>query len=222
MGKQWQQPGPRNKAVRQPGKDWQGARAWQGGHAWNANWTEWPRGGASSAKAWKKEADDPDVAISKYLSAVLRHNAVELKLDMRKDGYVKAKEVLELPFLQEKGVDEQELTRLVESNAKKRFGLSHIDGELYIRAHQGHSLQQVQDVDLLEEITTFEEEDVLCHGTFWEPWQRIQEDACLRTMGRNHIHLVSKDLTREEFRNTVISGARGEFDVIVFIVRLSA
>ena len=34
-----------------PVEDWQGARAWQGGHAWNANWTEWPRGGASSAKA---------------------------------------------------------------------------------------------------------------------------------------------------------------------------
>ena len=32
----------------------------------------------AAPQAWKKEADDPDVAISKYLSAVLRHNAAGL------------------------------------------------------------------------------------------------------------------------------------------------
>mmetsp|Transcript_72741 Transcript_72741/g.120418 ORF Transcript_72741/g.120418 Transcript_72741/m.120418 type:complete len:90 (-) Transcript_72741:15-284(-) len=36
-------------------------------------------------------------------------------------------------------------------------------------------------------------------------------------MDRNHIHCVNVDLTQEENQQVVISGTRGEYDVVVFI-----
>jgi len=208
---------------------WKQAQAWPpapavpapaAGSAWpKTGWQPWPWPAPwpnAKAKAKKKEDEDPTVAISKYLSGVLRHNAVELGLEVREDGYVSVAKILELEYFKTKGLTEQNIRDLVEMNEKKRFGLKDLNDELHIRAHQGHSINHVQDTELLEEIPETEELQTLCHGTFSTKWDMIKEEG-LRTMGRNHIHLVSKDLSAEENRTSVISGTRGDFDTIVFV-----
>ena len=73
-----------------------------------------------SGEEAKKRDEDPDTMISKYLSGVLRHNAVELGLEVRHDGYVAVSQagrtcwrqhslqVLELEFFKSKGLGEEE------------------------------------------------------------------------------------------------------------------
>lgn len=204
-----------SKGVRQTWKDWSG-NAWpkSGWTPWQA--ANWPNAAKAKAKAKKKDDEDSDISTSKYLSCVLRHNAGKLGLEVREDGYISVAKILELEYFTAKGTTQQDICALVEKNEKKRFGIKEMNEELYIRAHQGHSINLVQDTELLEEIPDTENLTVLCHGTFAAKWERIKEEG-LRTMGRNHIHLVSKDLVEEENRTSVISGTRGDFDTIVFI-----
>lgn len=50
----------------------------------------------------RPRAGGRDVAISKCLSYILRHGAVELGLNMRSDGYVPLNEILEVPSVKSK------------------------------------------------------------------------------------------------------------------------
>ncbi|CAE8623676.1 unnamed protein product [Polarella glacialis] len=111
-----------------------------------------------------------------------------------------------------------EIKGLVDRNAKKRFGLCIPEGEeeLHIRAHQGHTICNVEDASLLREVTDATELPVLCHGTFSHLWPKIQTEG-LRAMKRNHIHCVAVDLADPVNQGRVLSGTRGESDVIVYI-----
>lgn len=171
----------------------------------------------SGAKSGTKRKPD-DVSIGRYLCSVLRHKAVELGLNMRPDGYIKLSEVLAIDYFAGHGITEADVERLVANNTKQRYGLDVPEGEdeVHIRAHQGHTMSEVNDEALLQEVTSAEELPVLCHGTFSHLWPTIQVEG-LRTMGRNHIHCVAVDLTAEEHRGVVLSGTRGECDVVVFI-----
>lgn len=74
-----------------------------------------------------------DVGISKTLSWILRHGAVELKLNLRQDGYVPLSEILDFHRIKCKIYDPQvnkylemhvtleDIERIVENNDKKRF-----------------------------------------------------------------------------------------------------
>ncbi|CAE8697983.1 unnamed protein product, partial [Polarella glacialis] len=159
-----------------------------------------------------------DESVSKFLSLVLRHNAVKLGLTVRPDGYVLLSEVLGLSWFEGRGVGEEEIKGLVDRNAKKRFGLCIPEGEeeLHIRAHQGHTICNVEDASLLREVTDATELPVLCHGTFSHLWPKIQTEG-LRAMKRNHIHCVAVDLADPVNQGRVLSGTRGESDVIVYI-----
>ena len=62
---------------------------------------------------------------------------------------------------------------LVEKNEKKRFGLKtdEITGKEMIRAHQGHS---IQDLDIeMREITDPKEFPTVLHGTYRKHWSSI-------------------------------------------------
>lgn len=157
-----------------------------------------------------------DEAVSRFMSRVLRHDARKFGLTVRADGYVLLTDLLNLEFLCSRHVLECDVTRIVESNAKRRFGICVPDGEeeLHIRAHQGHTIRSVRDEALLE-VVDASELPVLCHGTFSSSLPLIQQEG-IKTMGRNHIHLVCKDLTLER-NDDVISGTRGEFDTIVYV-----
>eukprot|EP00931_Biecheleriopsis_adriatica_P029089 TRINITY_DN17316_c0_g1_i1.p1 TRINITY_DN17316_c0_g1~~TRINITY_DN17316_c0_g1_i1.p1 ORF type:complete len:262 (-),score=48.44 TRINITY_DN17316_c0_g1_i1:62-823(-) len=189
----------------------------------NASWHGQWNGNRShvTQRDWKHSkkaagSEDKDKMVSKYLSCVLRHEAVKLNLTMRSDGYVPVDEVLALDFFTTRGLGYEDIKALVDRNEKQRFGLKEIDGENYVRAHQGHTLKLVQDENLLTEIRSHEELPVLCHGTYFDAWQQIQTEG-IRTMTRNHIHLKCADLSSEENMGTVMSGTRGEVEVIVYI-----
>jgi len=139
-------------------------------------------------------------------------------IPMRPDGYVLLSDILSLEWFQKENVTEDMIKNMVKNNAKQRFGLAVPEGETetHIRAHQGHSIQSVQDDALLEDITKPADLKVLCHGTFQESLPSIRKQG-LRSQGRNHIHCAALDLTHETYRTSVINGTRGECDAVIFI-----
>lgn len=100
--------------------------------------------GKGNRNAGKRREDDPDVKISKNLSWLLRHGAVEEKLNIGPDGYVRLDEVLAKDFYKQKKIDVSKIKQIVDSNDKKRFELKEeiVDSKptLFIRAAQGHSI----------------------------------------------------------------------------------
>merc|ERR1712217_313702 len=102
--------------------------------------------------------------------------------------------VLTLDFFVSNNVDEATIKQLVATDDKKRFGLDVPPGEheLHIRAHQGHSIREVADHQLLS-VASVEDLECLCHGTYQQVWETIKQEG-LKTMGRNHIHCVPMDL----------------------------
>ncbi len=67
----------------------------------------------------------------------------------------------------------EQILNIVENCSKKRFFIENFDGDLYIRANQGHSLKTV-DIDMVE-LTTSENFDICIHGTFYKAWELIKQ-----------------------------------------------
>ncbi|KAL2810424.1 KptA family-domain-containing protein [Aspergillus granulosus] len=109
-----------------------------------------------------------------------------------------------------------------------------------IRATQGHSIKTVEAEALLERLTLDDPDNLpetVVHGTFHSVWPLILESGGLRCMGRNHAHfatgpsLVSVlegidklsssgqvgDLKGKETATQVISGMRGDAQVLIYI-----
>lgn len=199
---------------------WQAGQGGQGGHrnGGNSGGAKWQRTARSAGAGEASSGMSIEEEVSRYLSRVLRHDAVSLGLSVRPDGYVRLSDLLSLEFFTSRGLDEADVQRLVASNTKQRFGIAVPTGqqELHIRAHQGHTLKSVADEALLAPVNSAEELEVLCHGTFQGSWDAILAEG-LKTMGRNHIHCVAVDLTAEENCGVFLSGARGECDTVIFI-----
>ncbi|XP_070026952.1 uncharacterized protein [Nicotiana sylvestris] len=75
--------------------------------------------------------------------------ASELNLNMRNDGYVKVQDLLKLNLktfanvpLRSHTVDD--VKEAVRNDNKQRFGLLEENGELLIRANQGHTVKVIQ------------------------------------------------------------------------------
>merc|ERR1719195_148324 len=102
-----------------------------------------PGAGADAASASRS------VAISKGMTLILRHTAPSLGIEMRPDGFCKASDVLAAKPLSEFNTTVDDLTSTVQNNAKKRFATAVFDGELFVRAVQGHSIEAVDDGALL-------------------------------------------------------------------------
>lgn len=170
------------------------------------------------------------VRTSKQLSYLLRHGAVKEGLQLRDDGYVRLRDILNRPYFRTNRIDENYIRRLVESNDKRRFELTEMrdeeaqtgEGEaeaehapsLFIRASQGHSLAVVDDEKLLRKL---EPESVsqyphVVHGTFLRFWEAIKRQG-LRSMTRNHVHFAPGYPDEAQ----VISGMRASCDVLIEI-----
>ena len=65
-----------------------------------------------------------DTRLSKLLSLVLRHKAVELGLPIAPDGYVPLADLLALPRFAAVGATEAAVRRVAEDNDKQRFSLA--------------------------------------------------------------------------------------------------
>jgi 2'-phosphotransferase len=112
---------------------------------------------------------------------------------MSRDGYVLIQDVVDL--LTAKHVPNISVQCIVdEAHAcpKRRFQLSPC-GEL-IRASQGHSIRDVDDVTMLVKITDGATVHGAVHGTSLDAWESIRVTG-LRCGRRNHIHIATTGCT---------------------------
>ncbi|GAV61132.1 PTS_2-RNA domain-containing protein [Cephalotus follicularis] len=156
-------------------------------------------------------------ALGRLLTRILRHMATELNLNMRSDGYVKVQDLLKLNMktfanvpLRSHTVDD--IKEAVRKDNKQRFSLLDENGELHIRANQGHTLMTVESESLLKPILLPEEVQVCVHGTYRTNLESILESG-LRRMRRLHVHFSCGLPTDGE----VISGMRRNINVLIFL-----
>ncbi|KAH9615018.1 hypothetical protein KSS87_012641 [Heliosperma pusillum] len=156
-------------------------------------------------------------ALGRILVRMLRHMAAELNLDMRSDGYVRVQDLLQLNLksranvpLKSHSIDE--IREAVRIDNKQRLGLLEENGQLFIRANQGHSVQVVETESLLRPITSAEDIPVCVHGTYKKFLDSILQSG-LKRMTRLHVHF-SSGLPSD---NEVISGMRRDINVVIFL-----
>lgn len=132
--------------------------------------------------------EDNKDKLGKFLSLLLRHKPDILNLNIRNDGFVEVKELVEkIKKVKKFGwVSEKDIVEAVKSDEKDRFEMVKIDGKSYIRARYGHS----RDLDIKIDYPTIDSEeiDVLYHGTNAKvlPW--ILREG-LKPMNRKYVHL---------------------------------
>ncbi|KAM3397712.1 tRNA 2'-phosphotransferase 1 [Capsicum galapagoense] len=156
-------------------------------------------------------------ALGRLLTRILRHMASGLNLNMRNDGYVKVQDLLKLNLktfanvpLRSHTVDD--VKEAVQKDNKQRFGLLEENGELLIRANQGHTVKIVETESLLKPILSADEVPVCVHGTYKKNLESILEHG-LKRMKRLHVHFSCGLPTDGE----VISGMRRDVNVLIFL-----
>jgi len=129
------------------------------------------------------------VKISKMFSYVLRHAAHKLDVRIRKDGFVRLREIMKLKNF--KPYTLEELMAVVYFDEKERYTMvREYDGELLIRANQGHTMKVVESTLLLETIENPDDVQECVHGTYLVHWPFIKRQG-LSKVARNHIHLAN-------------------------------
>lgn len=174
------------------------------------------RGGRGRYGSQRGESDRID-ALGRLLSSVLRHRAVDLKLNVRSDGYVPVKDLLKLTTKTQAGAplhsySVDDIGEAVKRDNKQRFGLLEEKSVLYIRANQGHSMKLIDSEGLLKPILSAEEVPVCVHGTYLKNLESIKKNG-LNRMKRNHVHFA-RGLPAD---NGVISGMRGNCEVLIYL-----
>lgn len=124
--------------------------------------------------------------ISKKLCGILRHSAKRQKIFMKPDGYVKISDILALEIF--KDISLISIKRIVNSSEKKRFKIQEENGELWIKALYGHSIN----LDLpLTELKS-EEIDFVIHPIYEDSWAKARKG--LQKDERRYIHFrLSED-----------------------------
>jgi len=85
----------------------------------------------------------------------------------------------------------EELMAVVYFDEKERYTMvREFDGELLIRANQGHTMKVVEDDLLLETVTDVSQISECVHGTYLVHWPFIKRQG-LSKVARNHIHLAN-------------------------------
>jgi len=159
-----------------------------------------------------------EVKISKTLTQILRHKALELEIEIRPDGYCYLQKVLDCPWLSELEVTKEDVQQVVKRSDKKRFELKDEDGEVLIRAVQGHSMKVIDDNQLLQKLDLTNLPDCCVHGTYRKYFESIKSVGLLAGGGqgqgfRNHVHFSA--FAPGDKR--VISGMRYDCDIAIWI-----
>ncbi|XP_042505075.1 tRNA 2'-phosphotransferase 1 [Macadamia integrifolia] len=156
-------------------------------------------------------------ALGRLLTRVLRHMASELNLNIRSDGYVKVNDVLNLNMKTFAGIPlsshtVDDIREAVRKDNKQRFSLMEENGELFIRANQGHTIETIESESLLKPILSAQEVPVCVHGTYKKNLESILQSG-LKHMTRLHVHF-SSGLPMD---GDVISGMRRNVNVLIFL-----
>ncbi len=138
----------------------------------------------------KKRFED----ISKYLSYLLRHHPESANLQLDENGWIGVDILIEaINKNSNYNLTLVELKEVVQTNSKQRFALNDINGNLFIRANQGHSLKNI-DLGLVSKTPPV----VLYHGTGKKYVKSILNQGLIKK-GRQHVHLsVSKSVAKSE------------------------
>ena len=149
-------------------------------------------------------------SLSKYISKILRHEAIKIGLEIDSNGWVSIDSILvHLKTITcFRHTTLEDIIQIVEDEKQKKVRFTIIDG--YIRANQGHTIPNINPD--LTEITDPNEFPICIHGTYDTCIVEI-EAAGLSKMTRNHIHMNTKIPEKEE----VISGMRKSCNRIVWI-----
>lgn len=120
------------------------------------------------------------IAISKFLSLVLRHRPDRIGLLLSPEGWVEVETLLAAAANAGHRINREVLDEVVRGNDKQRFSYS--DDGLRIRASQGHS------VTVRLQLETLPPPEHLYHGTALRFLPLIHREG-LRRMQRHHVHL---------------------------------
>ena len=156
--------------------------------------------------------------VTKAMTRVLRHSAVEQGLAIRVDGFLDVQELLSERRVQALGVTKDEVIEAVHSNDKKRFELLQEGTQVFIRATQGHSMRYVEDEQLL---TPLDQADpllptVCVHGTYRRHVESILQQGLLAGGGksqRKHVHFAPFEPGDKE----IVSGMRYDCDTAIYL-----
>ena len=143
---------------------------------------------------------------SRYLSALLRHRAINQGYEIDSRGFVPVDQIIKKC----NNITFDTIKQIVDSNDKKRFELEQRNDKWYIRAVQGHSMPGI-DPDLVL-INDPSEIPIVVHGTYHKAYELIKNTG-LNRMGRTHIHFAHGTASDE----SVISGMRKSSQVMIFI-----
>lgn len=173
-------------------------------------------GGISGTSTQSPANRNNTVKLSKSLSYILRHGAQKEGIHMRADGYCRVADILNHHSCKRHNVED--VVSVVDNNDKKRFELLQdtVEG-LLIRAVQGHTIKEIDDELLLEEITDPAGLPCCVHGTYARNLPAIMQTGLSR-MQRNHIHFTTEIPSEVAVgERKVISGMRKSVDTIIRI-----
>ncbi|KAM3070264.1 tRNA 2'-phosphotransferase [Clarireedia jacksonii] len=180
------------------------------------------RGGAGA------QGQGREVLISKALSKLLRHAALDEGLELDAEGFARLDSVLQWPRLKSLNVTFEDIRTAVNDNAKQRFSMkpnpslatppspaSENPADWVIRANQGHSIA-VDSAALLVPITLEADNipETVVHGTYFAFYDAIVQSGGLKKMGRNHVHFGTG---LPEEKGGVVSGMRGDAELLVYV-----
>lgn len=121
-----------------------------------------------------------NVAVSKFLSYILRHQPERIGLSLDPAGWTSVDALIECAARNGKRLTREQIVGIVEMSDKQRFSLSE-DGN-QIRANQGHSVN----IDL--GLAPVEPPEKLYHGTATRFLTSILKEG-LQPKNRHHVHL---------------------------------
>ena len=128
------------------------------------------------------------VSISKSMSYLLRHKAIEEKINIRPDGFAPVSEIIGWLQISFSEITIDSIKTIVNNDKKNRYTIKTIDGVEYIRANQGHSFS-VPELDL-KLITDVKSYGVILHASYWKH-KTSMEASGIDRRSREHIHMTS-------------------------------
>lgn len=156
-------------------------------------------------------------ALGRLMTTILRHRAEKLGLNIRPDGYVPIDQLLQLKIKTFSGIPLcshtiDDVQEAVKNDNKQRFSVREENGQLYIRANQGHTVMVVESDELLKPISSAEEVPVCVHGTYRKNLESIFKTGLSR-MKRRHVHFA----TGLPHDDGVVSGIRGNIEILIYL-----